>query len=82
MGKVREHFTDDVEGLAEWMKRKLHNHDPMSQRDTAKGQRIVAYANNSKTAVHYTTAGGRTFELSVREINTENPRVKKRVAAA
>lgn len=33
MGKVREQFTNDVHGLAQWVGRKVKNHHPMSHRE-------------------------------------------------
>jgi hypothetical protein len=37
MGKVLDHIKDDNEALAQWIGRKLKNHDPMSKRIVAKG---------------------------------------------
>ena len=32
MGLVRDNIPDDVEGLTQWVYRKLRNHDPMEKR--------------------------------------------------
>ena len=76
MGKIRERFKDDVEGLAQWVGRKLRNHNPMSARDTASVRRrvasiqvgIVAFDRNK---VIYALSDGRRFEMSVRELDTD-----------
>jgi hypothetical protein len=33
LGKIRGRYTNDVVGLAQWIGRKLRNHDPLSERD-------------------------------------------------
>lgn len=37
-GKIRTHFGDDVLGLAQWVGRKVRNHDPMSERDKGRAR--------------------------------------------
>jgi hypothetical protein len=77
MGKIRERFKDDVEGLAQWVGRKLRNHNPMSQRvgKTTMPRMwpkvqvgIVAFDRNK---VIYALSDGRRFEMSVRELDTD-----------
>ena len=76
MGKIRERFKDDVEGLAQWVGRKLRNHNPMSTRDTASVRRrvasiqvgIVAFDRNK---VIYQLGDGRRFEMGVREMEAD-----------
>ena len=72
MGKVKDAIVGDVEGLTEWVKRKLTNHDPMSVRDSVKGgKRTIEYAPHTNSALHYCTADGKVFEIQVREVNQE-----------
>jgi hypothetical protein len=76
MGKIRERFKDDVEGLAQWVGRKLRNHNPMSARDTASVRRrvasiqvgIVAFDRNK---VIYQLGDGLRFEMGVREMEAD-----------
>lgn len=79
MGKVKEAFTDDGAGLAEWVYRKLRNHDPLSARDKAKGLRS-AFVTKDPLVVRYATADGRCFEVAVRQV-PPNELIKEKVVA-
>ena len=58
IGKIRGRYEDDTTGLAQWVARKVRNHDPMSERDGSPGK-----ANQSKRGkrhvhdVSYATPG-------------------------
>ena len=52
IGKIRGRYTDEVFGLAQWMGRKLRNHDPMSERDGSPGE-----ANKRKQGHRYVQDG-------------------------
>jgi hypothetical protein len=75
VGKIRERFKDDVEGLAQWMGRKLRNHNPMSARDGASLRRRVAITVGivafDRTKVVYQLGDGRRFEMCVREMDQD-----------
>lgn len=83
MGKVREHIKDDVQGLTQWIGRKLRNHNPMSARDGKvasikmtkkpegyKPATAHLLKDDPRTAV-YTLGNGRRFKLQVVEIPAE-----------
>jgi hypothetical protein len=76
MGKLRDHIPREDHGLAEWIKRKLVNHDPLSQRNKAsglaspKGRRVVH--TDHTAVVHYRANGGRTFRIEVAEITGDS----------
>ena len=38
-GKIRTRYDNDLLGFAQWVGRKIRNHDPMSERDTGRGKR-------------------------------------------
>lgn len=77
MGKIRDRFSNDTEGLAQWVGRKLRNHNPMSERDkgmveghrkkVAHGMKTGILADDP-TKVVYQMGNGRRFVLSVQEI--------------
>jgi hypothetical protein len=80
MGKVRGHIPDDAAALAQWVMRKVKNHDPMSQREAA-GRNVsgmtpvLGRAKTKKTErvqhtegtteVLYTLDDGRAFKIEV-----------------
>jgi len=74
MGKIRERFKDDVEGLAQWVGRKLRNHNPMSQRvgtTRLRPKMVVGIVAFDRTKVVYRLGDGRRFEMSVREVDAD-----------
>jgi hypothetical protein len=77
MGKIRERFKDDVEGLAQWVGRKLRNHNPMSQRvgrfsnERGRPRMQVGIIAMDRTKVVYELGDGRRFEMCVREIEAD-----------
>lgn len=80
MGKIREHIERDDHGLAQWIYRKLVNHDPMSTREKKRGTRSLApverYRHVEGTeAVEY-CAGGKVFLITVQEIDEPQIKVK------
>jgi hypothetical protein len=74
MGKVRSTIPSDDAALAQWVYRKLVNHDPMSVRETTrvkvKGRQRVTHVEGT-TSVVYALNDGRTFELSVKDLTAE-----------
>lgn len=75
MGKVRDHIYDDTQALAQWVFRKLKNHDPMSVRELPGGNSLRAKMGvtakervmhqEGTTECHYVLDDGRVFEIRV-----------------
>ncbi len=69
MGKVRSQITDPTKALAQWVYRKLSNHDPMSA--IAKMQRAgrdkenPLFAEGTDGAVLYPLSNGEVFMVTV-----------------
>jgi hypothetical protein len=72
MGIVRDHIVADDAALAQWMFRKLANHDPMKHRcpmnRVGRDKETPLVAANSATSVLYPLKDGRVFMLSVKEL--------------
>jgi hypothetical protein len=72
---VRDHIVNDAEGIAQWIFRKICNHDPMRFRSpmNRKGRHKEEpiYATDSLTSVLYPLQDGRVFMCSVQELTDE-----------
>jgi hypothetical protein len=77
MGKVRTHIVSDDAALAQWVFRKLVNHDPMSVRESvsmrtkppAKQKKTLRVQHvEGSTSVIYALADGRQFKLTVEAV--------------
>lgn len=74
MGKVRNHLQRDDHALAQWIMRKLVNHDPLSQREKQRGgqntkrQRVE---HNEGTSLVVYAAAGKVFQIEVQEIDEQ-----------
>lgn len=87
MGKVREHIHSDTAAVAQWISRKLRNHDPMSARE-AKGEKVakvrdrqrVEHVEGSDT-VEYVLRDGQVFVITVQEASSPQRERGKRAAA-
>ena len=75
MGKVRDSISDNTQALAQWMFRKLANHDPMSKicpmNRQGRHKETPIYATDSLTSVLYPLQDGRVFKCSVQELTDE-----------
>lgn len=79
-GKLRNAFNE-VEGLAQFLGRKLRNHNPMSQIDksdtsntkfrTNSGTGQIGIPKDDRSKVLYQLKDGRKFEVAIREITDE-----------
>jgi hypothetical protein len=75
MGKVLADIEGDEAALAQWLMRKLRNHDPMSARDTQKkapGHRekerqyvIAGVGPDGEAVVRYALNRGDVFEITI-----------------
>lgn len=81
MGKVRQEIADDTASLAQWVFRKLRNHDPLSARDipvrhkaSRETQRQYQITSDSNT-VRYCLNDGRVFEISVQLVEGALPAI-------
>lgn len=82
MGKVRSHIEDDAEALAEWVARKLKNHDPMSDRAKVDksdrrwaGERTTL--NQENATVVYQTDDGGMYRITVETLEERPSRRTK-----
>ena len=84
MGKLRNHSGDSAVGMAQWIGRKIRHHDPLSEVDDFKttrqgGQLRVGVVKDEPLKVIYFLGGGQRYEITVREVEPDEP-VKKLVA--
>lgn len=85
MGKVLKEIKDDGEALAQWVFRKLRNHDPMSVRvkhatethmlpnmgvSMASQGSQITIDQNDKTKVYYKLADGRCFSFQSTQVDS------------
>ena len=71
MGQVRDHISSDGPALAEWVARKLHNHNPMRIRSGQRGaetQKTHIAFDHDTQKVFYMSADGQVFEIEVRAL--------------
>jgi hypothetical protein len=93
--QLRNSDGDPIMGLAQWLGRKVRNHDPMLTVDAGRNFRGHTYStapskmNVSIVAegvefpvVLYELADGRTIELQVREVRPQAYAKAKRVAVS
>jgi hypothetical protein len=85
--KLRNAGGDPLMGFAQWVGRKVRNHDPMAKIDAtivraAKSQRGVSIVADDVKApvVLYELADGRLFEIQVRQVEPASYAKAKRVA--
>lgn len=78
MGKVRNGIPNDDAGIAQWVYRKLTNHNPMSERETGSVATRKALVGNrprveidpaDDTRVTYLLNDGREYEIKVTEVS-------------
>ncbi len=85
-GKIRTRYDNDLIGFAQWVGRKIRNHDPMSERDTGRGKRtylnqdakpkigepfVAMVEHAEEPVVLYGMGDGRVYEIQVREVRPE-----------
>ncbi len=78
MGKVLPDIAGDEAALAQWVMRKLRNHDPMSARDSAKkapGHRekerqyvVTRTGPDGEAVVRYALNRGDVFEITIMRV--------------
>lgn len=84
MGKVRSHIVNDSAALAQWVGRKLRNHNPMKHRDKVADSHSRANSHGTRVKdsfnvfltldagrsnqVFYELENGRIFQMTVEEI--------------
>ena len=92
--KLRNSGGDPLIGLAQWVARKVRNHDPMAELDAGRARyaRVASKREAGKASVTMVTEGtespvvlyeladGRMFELQVREVHPAAYAKAKRVA--
>ncbi len=86
MGKVRGHISDDTAALAQWVMRKLRNHDPMSVRekdgklqdhtDFGRKDRKRFRHIEGERIVEYCLNDGRSFRITVEPVEQEELLIK------
>jgi hypothetical protein len=70
LGKIRKHIERDDHGLAQWIFRKLVNHDPMSVREKhRKTDGNVRFRHIEGTQEVEYVAGDKVFLISVQEVD-------------
>ena len=74
MGKVLPDIVGDEAAMAQWIMRKLRNHDPMSARDTAKKapghrEKERQYVTADGSTVRYALNRGDVFEITVMRVS-------------
>lgn len=87
MGLVRGHIENDVAAMAQWVYRKIRNHDPMRQREAARPAQAKNYEIRGgrvtkgkyervahvegSNIVEYSLRTGQRFRLTVEEIDEQ-----------
>jgi hypothetical protein len=72
--KVKSYQGSDLGAMAEWVGRKLVNHDPLQNRVTKHDTRPVSKrvdvmgAESEVPTVTYSAPNGKTYEVTLREI--------------
>lgn len=73
-GKLRN-GSSDLEKLAQWVGRKMRNHNPLGKIDTAEprlGRDIsVGVIADDRSTVIFTMRNGRRFQIALREMEPE-----------
>jgi hypothetical protein len=79
MGKVINADISDEALVAQWIFRKLRNHHPMSERDSAKRHPLAREKNrqyqlsDTSNTVRYALNDGRVFEITVMKVEHALP---------